>query len=125
MLTLGISKKIIVILLSLSKSKIILTAKLSWEKLDASAFLDYLINIPPWLLRLKVSTSSELYANTLGSLFLFLLFRMLRHPVFNSHSCDLRDAMPRQTSPLFSHLGKQRISLRVAIILNMCLCPHA
>ena len=42
--------------------------------------------------------------------------------------CNLRDAMPRHWSPDASHptpyLGKQRISLGVAIILSMCLCPH-
>ena len=44
------------------------------------------------------------------------------------HLCDLLDAMPCHCSPSASHptpyLGKQRISLGVAIILSMCLCPH-
>ena len=40
--------------------------------------------------------------------------------------CDLWDAMLLHWSPSTSHLspclGKQRISLRVASILNICLC---
>ena len=46
----------------------------------------------------------------------------------NIDLCDLRDAMPHHWSPSASHptpyLGKQGISLGLAIILSMYLCPH-
>ena len=49
-------------------------------------------------------------------------------PLTVQHLCDLRDAIPHHWSTNASHptpyLGKQRISLGVAIILSMCLCPH-
>ena len=49
-------------------------------------------------------------------------------PLTVQHLCDLRDTMPRHWSPGASHpnpyLGKQRISLGVAIILGICLCSH-
>ena len=63
-------KNLVVILLTLSKSKK-LAVKLLWEKLDAYAFfsffgpLPHVTGTPPWLLRPKrVSTSSELYPDT-------------------------------------------------------------
>ena len=49
-------------------------------------------------------------------------------PLTVQQLCDLRDVMPRHWSLRASHptpyLGKQRISLGVAIILNICLCSH-
>ena len=93
LLTLNKSKNLVVILLSLNKSKIILlplnkskklTAKPPWEKPDAYAFflftpLPHVTGTPPWVLRpMRVSTSPELYPNT----WLFFVFWMHRHPVF-------------------------------------------
>ena len=50
---------------------------------------------PSWLLRpARVFTSSELYPN----IWLFF-FECLGIQFFNSLTCDLRDAMPRQRSP--------------------------
>ena len=49
---------------------------------------------PPWLLRpMRVSTSSELYPNTW-----VFFFECIGIQFFNSLTCDLRDAMPRQRS---------------------------
>ena len=46
---------------------------------------------PPWLLR---PMSSELYPDTR----LFLFFECIGIQLFNSLTCDLPDAMPRQRS---------------------------
>ena len=49
-------------------------------------------------------------------------------PLTAQHLCDLQDTMPCHWSPGTSHptsyLGRQRISLRVTIILSICLCSH-
>ena len=113
-MTLNKSKNIF---LTLNRSKK-LTAKLPWEKPDASAFFlrPLPTGIPPWLLRpMRVSTSSELYADT--GLFLFfecLGIQFLIHPPTPDtvsqatygylpftvqHLCYLWGAMPRQRSP--------------------------
>ena len=85
--------------------------------------LPHVNGTPPWLLRpMRVSTSSELYPNTW-----VFFFECIGIQFFNSLTCDLRDAMPRQRSltlTLTPYLGKQRISLGVTIILSICLCPH-
>ena len=85
-----------IILLTLNKSK-----KLPREKSDAYAFflfrpLPHVTGTPPWLLRpMRVSTSSELYPDT----WLIFVFECIGIQFFNSHTCDLWDAMPRQRSP--------------------------
>ena len=85
-----------IILLTLNKSK-----KLPREKPDAYALflfrpLPHVTSTPPWLLRsMRVSTSSELYPDT----WLFFVFECIGIQFFNSHTCDLRDAMLRQRSP--------------------------
>ena len=49
----------------------------------------------PWFLRpVKVSTSSELYPNTR------LFFECLEIQFFNPFSCELRDTMLHQRSPI-------------------------
>ena len=113
-MTLNKSKNIF---LTLNRSKK-LTAKLPWEKPDASAFFlrPLPTGIPPWLLGpMRVSTSSELYPDT--GLFLFfecLGIQFLIHPptpdtvsqatygylpLTVQHLCYLWGAMPRQRSP--------------------------
>ena len=57
--------------------------------------LSHVTGTPPWLLRpMRVSTSSELYPNT----WLFFVFEYIGIQFFNSLTCDLRNAMPRQRS---------------------------
>ena len=76
----------------------------------------------PWLLRLvKVSTSSELYPD----MRLFFLFECLGTQFFNSHSHVTYGTPCHARGHSHSCLGKQRIFIGVAIILNMCLCSHA
>ena len=63
---------------------------------------------------------------------LFTLTQSVRLPMVTypwlCSTCDLRDTMPRHWSPVAFHpnlyLGKQRISLGVAIILSICLRSH-
>ena len=92
-----VKKILVVILLTLNKSKIKVTTKLPWEKLDAYAFFwlsPHVIGTPPWLLRrVRVSTSSELYANSR------LFFECLGIQFFNLLTCGLQDTMPCQRSP--------------------------
>ena len=58
--------------------------------------LPHVTSTPPWLLRpMRVSTSSELYPDTL----LFFVFECLGIQFFNSLTCDLWDTMPLQRSP--------------------------
>ena len=58
--------------------------------------LAHVTGTPPWRLRpMRVSTSSEFYPNT--CLF-FCFLNAYASSFFNSHTCDLRGAMPRQRS---------------------------
>ena len=112
-------QKMLFILLTLGKSKIKLTTKLPWEKLDVWVILGhYLVSLA--LRPMKVSTGSELYPNK--RLFLFL-FECLGIEFFNLHS-----HVTYRTCCAWGHshscLGRLRISLGVAIILDLCLSSH-
>ena len=101
-----------------------ITTKLPWEKMYAWAFLA--TNSCHRHSTLASQTCESLHQLwTLPHHETILLFKCSGIQFFNSHShvtyrtpCHAR---------VYSHscLGKQRISLGVAIILNMCLCSHA
>ena len=57
--------------------------------------LPHVTGTPPWLLHPGSDLwGSELYPDT----WLFFFFECIGIQFFNSHTCDLRDAMPRQRS---------------------------
>ena len=81
-------KNLIVILLTLGKSKNQPYSKIPLEETGCLSIfgLPPVTGTPPWLLRLKVSTSSELYPDTLGSLF-FCFFVSLNEQAFSFLIC--------------------------------------
>ena len=88
------------ILLTLNKSKIKLTTKLPWEKLDAYALFFLAITSCHRHSTLASQTCEGLHQLwALPRHLAFFWFSMLRHPVFNSLTCDLQDTMPHQRSP--------------------------
>ena len=83
----------------------------------------HVTSTPPRLPRpVRVSTSSELYPDTR---FIYSLFFLnAQTPVFLICSLVTYGTPHHARGHPHSYLGKQRISLGVAIILRMCLCPH-
>ena len=61
-----------------------------------NCLMPHVTGTPPWLLRpVRVSNSSEYYPDTW---LFFGFFECIGIQFFNSLTCDLRDAMPRQRS---------------------------
>ena len=146
LLTLG-KLRLLVILLIWASQKLTLQQnplRRNWMSEEFSRLLIHAIGSLPWLLRsVKVSTSSELLPQLLSIAYFSWLFR---HPVFwftllSQHSqlgylwlpvphCKApvwptwHHAMPAVTRCFLPNpcLGKQRISIWVAIILSICLC---
>ena len=97
------AKKIIDLLLTLSMSKIKLTTKLPWEKLDAWAFFILFYFFLIFIYFIFFECLGIQFFNSLN-----VTYGTLCHARGHSHSC----------------LGKQRISLGVSIILSICLGSH-
>ena len=132
-----------------SKKK--LTAKLPWQKPDAYALLFFLAQPPlvssltlPWTIARFLDpfyTFSPAHRRVIRDFTPPYPFECIGIQFFNSLTCDLRDAMPRQRSltlthmwltgrhatpevTLHSYLGKGRISPGVIGILSMYLRLH-
>ena len=114
LLTLKKSKNLIFILLNLNKSKIKWTTRLPWEKVDAWAFSFWKLgHLVFWFTSLLLN--SQLDCSWLPTPHCAVL-------------CDLQGIIPSQWSPSAFYptpcLGRQRISLGVAIFLSICLCSR-
>ena len=116
-------KNLKVILLTLDKSKIKLTTKLPWEKLCIFFFFFSLAITSCH----RHSTLASQNCEDLHQLWLYLTTRLFFKCLgiqFLIGSLVTYGMPYHARGHQHSYLGKQRISLGVAIILSMCLCPH-
>ena len=107
-----------------ASQKIKPTSELPWEKLDAWAFFGHhlmSVALHPGFSGLWKSPPALSSTLTRG---FFLSFECLGIQFFNLH-LHVTYGMPCHTrGHSHSYLGKQKISLGVAIILSICLCSH-
>ena len=95
----------LVILLTLNKSKKKLTVKLPWEKPETYAFFVYTTASCHGHSTLVSQTYESLHQLwALPQHLAFFCFEWIGIQFFNSHTCDLRDALPRQRSLTHTHV---------------------